>query len=159
MGELPIPGQHSEWVVGGWGPMHRHLQTRPGPRWLLSRKCGRRWTRSRTSSSWNRGTLYQQHRLSLTFLTMDEKTSGSLASPACSAGLVAIKPTRGLTSQHGTYIVAASQDSTGVLAKTVLDAATVLSVIAGEKVPRASRISASQLILCRSRAIRRWDQH
>lgn len=65
-------------------------------------------------------------------LTFD-KTSGSLSSPAQRSAVVSIKPTVGLTSRHGVYAVSEWQDTVGVLARSVYDAATVLTAIAGEE--------------------------
>ncbi|KAF5721767.1 amidase [Fusarium globosum] len=58
-------------------------------------------------------------------------TSGSLSSPAQNSAVISIKPTVGLTSQHGAYLVSEWQDTIGVLARTVQDVATVLIAIAG----------------------------
>lgn len=60
------------------------------------------------------------------------QTSGSIASPARSAGTVGLKPTSSLTSRHGVYYVSELQESVGIMAKTVQDAAIVLTAIAGE---------------------------
>lgn len=65
-------------------------------------------------------------------VTKISKTSGSISSPARASGVVGLKPTVGLTSRHGVYAVTEWEDSVGVLGRTVLDAATVLTAIAGE---------------------------
>jgi amidase len=59
------------------------------------------------------------------------ETQGSILSPASSNGVVGIKPTLGLISRAGIVPISASQDTAGPLAKTVADAAALLSVIAG----------------------------
>ncbi len=59
------------------------------------------------------------------------ETDGSIASPASKCGLVGVKPTVGLVSRDGIVPIAASQDTAGPMARTVTDAATLLSVIAG----------------------------
>lgn len=51
--------------------------------------------------------------------------------PASKSNVVGIKPTLGLTSRYLVIPLADHQDTVGPLARTVLDAATVLSVIAG----------------------------
>ena len=59
------------------------------------------------------------------------ETNGSIISPAAANGVVGIKPTVGLTSRRGVIPISASQDTVGPLARTVTDAAIVLSAIAG----------------------------
>jgi amidase len=59
------------------------------------------------------------------------ETDGSIVSPANACGVVGLKPTVGLTSRAGVIPIAASQDSVGIHAHTVADAAALLSVIAG----------------------------
>lgn len=68
-----------------------------------------------------------------TCLRSFEKTSGSIASPAKAAGIVGLKPTVGLTSRHGVYRVSDYEDSVGILAQSVEDAAIVLTAIAGKR--------------------------
>ena len=58
-------------------------------------------------------------------------TDGSLSSPAQRSCVVSVKPTVGLTSRYGVYPVSEWQDTVGIIAKTVKDAALVLSAIAG----------------------------
>lgn len=63
--------------------------------------------------------------------TIGTETDGSIVCPANSNGIVGIKPTVGLTSRAGVIPIAHSQDTIGPLARTVADAAAVLSAIAG----------------------------
>jgi amidase len=58
------------------------------------------------------------------------ETDGSIMSPSSNNGIVGIKPTVGLTSRHGVIPVSHSQDTVGPHARTVRDAASVLSAIA-----------------------------
>ncbi|PSN70519.1 amidase signature enzyme [Corynespora cassiicola Philippines] len=58
------------------------------------------------------------------------ETDGSLSSPAQRSCVVSLKPTVGLTSRHGVYPVSEWQDTVGVIAQTVKDAALVLTAIA-----------------------------
>jgi amidase len=51
--------------------------------------------------------------------------------PAASTAVVGIKPTVGLTSRIGVIPISATQDTVGPIARTVTDAAIILSVIAG----------------------------
>ena len=58
-------------------------------------------------------------------------TDGSLLCPAAFCGVVGVRPTWGLVSRAGMLPVAPSFDTVGVIARSVLDAATVLTVLAG----------------------------
>ena len=68
---------------------------------------------------------------SLATVAIGTETDGSITSPASKCGLVGIKPTVGLVSRAGIVPIAASQDTAGPMARTVADAATLLSVMAG----------------------------
>jgi amidase len=57
------------------------------------------------------------------------ETSGSILSPANQNMLAAIKPTVGRISRYGIIPITADQDTAGPLAKTVTDAAILLSVL------------------------------
>jgi len=59
------------------------------------------------------------------------ETDGSILSPSSYNGIVGIKPTLGLISRSGIIPIAHSQDSAGPMARTVTDAAILLSVLAG----------------------------
>ncbi len=59
------------------------------------------------------------------------ETDGSIMSPSSNNGVVGIKPTVGLTSRAGVVPISHSQDTVGPHARTVSDAAAVLSAIAG----------------------------
>ena len=58
-------------------------------------------------------------------------TGGSIRFPASITGLVGVKPTYGLCSRWGCIAFASSLDTPGPIARTVDDAAMVLSVMAG----------------------------
>jgi amidase len=58
------------------------------------------------------------------------ETDGSIMSPSSASAIVGIKPTVGLTSRQGVIPISHTQDSVGPHARTVTDAALVLSVIA-----------------------------
>jgi amidase len=58
-------------------------------------------------------------------------TSGSLRGPANVAGVVGVRPTLGLTSRGGVIPLSLTFDTTGVLARSVKDAAIVLDAIVG----------------------------
>lgn len=59
------------------------------------------------------------------------ETDGSILCPASMTGLVGIKPTLGLVSRTGIIPIAHSQDTAGPMARTVADAAALLTAMAG----------------------------
>ena len=59
------------------------------------------------------------------------ETDGSIVCPSNANSLVGIKPTLGLVSRSGIIPIAHSQDTAGPMARTVADAATLLSFLAG----------------------------
>jgi amidase len=59
------------------------------------------------------------------------ETDGSIVCPSSITGIVGIKPTHGLVSRSGVIPVAHSQDTAGPMARTVADAAALLSALAG----------------------------
>src|SRR5215218_7093767 len=60
------------------------------------------------------------------------ETNGSVICPAVTNGVVGIKPTLGLVSRSGIIPIAHSQDTAGPMARTVTDAAILLSALAGQ---------------------------
>ncbi|TME35234.1 MAG: amidase [Chloroflexi bacterium] len=58
------------------------------------------------------------------------ETDGSIMSPSSASGVVGIKPTVGLTSRQGVVPISHTQDTVGPHARTVADAAAVLSAVA-----------------------------
>jgi amidase len=59
------------------------------------------------------------------------ETDGSIVCPSATCGLVGIKPTLGLVSRSGIIPIAHSQDTAGPMARSVTDAAILLSVLVG----------------------------
>src|SRR6266545_4505658 len=59
------------------------------------------------------------------------ETDGSIVCPAGICGIVGIKPTVGLISRAGVIPISASQDTAGPMARTVADAAALLSALTG----------------------------
>jgi amidase len=57
------------------------------------------------------------------------ETDGSIVCPASICGIVGLKPTVGLISRSGIIPIAASQDTAGPMARTVADAAILLSAM------------------------------
>ncbi len=68
----------------------------------------------------------------LAAVAVGTETDGSIVCPATTNGIVGIKPTLGLVSRSGIVPIAASQDTAGPMARTVRDAAVLLSALAGE---------------------------
>lgn len=66
----------------------------------------------------------------LCLAALGTETDGSIMSPSSNNGVVGIKPTVGLTSRDGVIPISHTQDTVGPHARTVADAAAVLSVIA-----------------------------
>ena len=67
----------------------------------------------------------------LTSVAIGTETNGSIVCPSSANGLVGIKPTVGLVSRAGIIPISAAQDTAGPMARTVTDAATLLTAIAG----------------------------
>jgi amidase len=68
---------------------------------------------------------------SLCALAVGSETDGSIVSPSNNCGLVGVKPTLGLVSRSGIIPIAHSQDTAGPMARTVTDAAILLTALAG----------------------------
>ncbi|HTH50901.1 MAG TPA: amidase, partial [Pyrinomonadaceae bacterium] len=64
-------------------------------------------------------------------VAIGSETNGSIISPSLTNGIVGIKPTVGLVSRAGIIPISHSQDTAGPMARTVADAAIVLTQIAG----------------------------
>jgi amidase len=65
-------------------------------------------------------------------VSLGSETDGSIVCPSSLCGVVGIKPTVGLTSRAGVVPISHTQDTVGPHARTVADAAAVLSVIASQ---------------------------
>ena len=66
----------------------------------------------------------------LALVGVGTETDGSVVCPAGTCGIVGIKPTLGLVSRSGIIPIAHSQDTAGPMARTVADAAILLSALA-----------------------------
>ena len=74
------------------------------------------------------------------------ETDGSIVSPANNNGIVGIKPTVGLVSRSGIVPISHTQDTAGPMARTVADAAALLSVLAGvDEADEAGRAAAGHV--------------
>ena len=73
------------------------------------------------------------------------ETDGSIMSPSSASGVVGIKPTVGLTSRQGVVPISHTQDTVGPHARTVTDAALVLSAIAESGIDYRQFLDASGL--------------
>jgi amidase len=67
----------------------------------------------------------------LAAVAVGTETDGSIICPSATCGIVGIKPTLGLVSRSGVIPIAHSQDTAGPMARTVADAAALLSVLVG----------------------------
>jgi amidase len=68
----------------------------------------------------------------LTMLAVGTETDGSIVCPSGINGIVGIKPTLGLVSRDGIIPIAASQDTAGPMARSVRDAAILLTAMAAK---------------------------
>jgi amidase len=68
---------------------------------------------------------------SLCAAAIGTETDGSIVSPSSINGIVGIKPTVGLVSRTGIIPISHTQDTAGPMARTVADAAVLLTVLAG----------------------------
>ncbi|MEO7734938.1 MAG: amidase [Kofleriaceae bacterium] len=67
----------------------------------------------------------------LAVVAIGTETDGSVVCPSAANGIVGIKPTLGLISRSGVVPISAEQDTAGAMARSVTDAAILLSVVAG----------------------------
>jgi amidase len=81
----------------------------------------------------------------LCMAALGTETDGSIMSPSSNNGVVGIKPTVGLTSRQGVVPISHTQDTVGPHARSVTDAATVLTAIAESGVDYTRYLDASGL--------------
>ena len=92
---------------------------------------------------------------SLAPLAVGTETDGSITSPAGVNGIVGIKPTLGLVSRSGVIPIAHSQDTAGPMARSVADAAALLTAMAGTDPADAATADASPRKVDYARALDR----
>ena len=68
----------------------------------------------------------------LCFAAIGTDTGGSIRFPSAANGIVGLKPTWGRVSRHGVFPLGESLDHIGPMTRSVVDAAMVLGVIAGQ---------------------------
>src|SRR6266851_5767221 len=68
----------------------------------------------------------------LCFAAIGTDTGGSIRFPSAANGVVGLKPTWGRVSRHGVFPLGESLDHIGPMTRSVVDAALVLGVIAGQ---------------------------
>jgi amidase len=107
----------SSYSTSGWSG--RGGQTR-NPYVLDRNPCG---------SSSGSGTAVSANLCSVAIGT---ETNGSIVCPSSACGIVGIKPTVGLISRSGIIPISSSQDTAGPMARTVRDAAILLSILPGQ---------------------------
>ena len=81
---------------------------------------------------------------SLASIGVGTETDGSIICPASVNGLVGIKPTVGVVSRRGIIPISASQDTAGPMARSVADAAMLLTALAGVDEQRPCRPAAQR---------------
>ncbi len=78
----------------------------------------------------------------LATVAVGTETDGSIVCPSGANGIVGIKPTLGLVSRSGIIPIAHSQDTAGPMARTVTDAALLLSAMTGRDRDDAATLNA-----------------
>jgi amidase len=81
---------------------------------------------------------------SLAAVGIGTETDGSIICPSSVAALVGLKPTVGLVSRDGIVPISRSQDTAGPMARSVADAATLLTAIAASDANDADTADASR---------------
>lgn len=82
----------------------------------------------------------------LTTVAVGTETDGSVVCPSGVNGIVGIKPTLGLVSRSGIIPIAHSQDTAGPMARTVRDAAILLSAMTGVDADDPASVAAPGMV-------------
>jgi amidase len=83
---------------------------------------------------------------SLAAVGVGTETDGSIVCPSAASALVGVKPTVGLVSRSGIIPISHSQDTAGPMARTVADAAALLSAMVGVDLRDAATRSAPNAV-------------
>jgi amidase len=94
------------------------------------RQCRNPYVLDRTPSGSSSGSAVSVS-ANLCTVAVGTETDGSIVSPANACGIVGLKPTVGLVSRAGIIPIAHSQDTAGPMARSVADAAALLTALAG----------------------------
>src|SRR5881409_1623220 len=94
------------------------------------RQCRNPYVLDRTPSGSSAGSAASVS-ANLCAVAVGTETDGSIISPANTCGIVGLKPTVGLVSRAGIIPIAHSQDTAGPMARSVADAAALLTALAG----------------------------
>ncbi|MFH0929474.1 MAG: amidase family protein [Candidatus Aenigmatarchaeota archaeon] len=105
----------------GFGTFCKNTYKVPKNPWDVERSCG--------GSSGGSGCITAA--LDAKHITIAESTGGSISCPASFCGVVGLTPTYGLVSRYGLIEYAGSLDKIGVMARSVMDCAKGLGLIAG----------------------------
>lgn len=80
-------------------------------------------------------------------IAIGTETDGSITCPSSVAALVGIKPTVGLWSRSGIIPISTTQDTAGPMARSVKDAAIMLSLLAGaDEADEATKVSTGKIV-------------
>lgn len=85
-------------------------------------------------------------------IAIGSETQNSIQAPACMSSIIGLKPTVGVVSRAGVLPLVPSQDSPGVLARSVADAALVLSVMRGADIADTATLEAAPFTCAQSDA-------
>jgi amidase len=120
----------SAWATSGWSGVGGQTSN---PHVLDRNPCG--------SSSGSGAAVAA----SLAQVAVGTETNGSIVCPAGQAGVVGFKPTRGRISGDGIVPISTRQDTAGPLARHVVDAAILLSVLEGRGIDYAAALAPDAL--------------
>lgn len=79
-------------------------------------------------------------------VAIGSETQNSVQTPACMSSIVGLKPSVGAVSRTGVFPLVPSQDSPGVLARSLDDAALVLSVMRGADLADSATLEAAPFV-------------
>lgn len=144
-------------VLGAQGLVHLgHVHTHEFAAGGTTDQVGNPWDLARSAGGSSGGSAAAVA-AALVPLSVGTDTMGSVRIPAGLTGISAIKPTRGLISTRGVIPLAPSLDDIGPMARTVADAALLLSALTGDVLPTTHRPGRRPLAGTRIAVTRRID--